>query len=178
MNSIAAKQDVGPWYREPWPWILMAGPFIVVIAATFTAWIALTTSDGLVTEDYYKQGLSVGQTIARSERAAELGVSARLRLTSEGVTASVAASSARNDFSLPTSIKISLSHPTRAGLDQSAVLPLVGGKYAGKLRLPAAGHWLVLIEDDKQSWRLMGSVMLPAAGDIVIGGTEAADIRN
>ena len=21
-----------PWYREPWPWILMAGPAIVVVA--------------------------------------------------------------------------------------------------------------------------------------------------
>ena len=29
-----------PWYREPWPWILMAGPAAVVIAGLFTAWLA------------------------------------------------------------------------------------------------------------------------------------------
>lgn len=177
MSVATAKRDSGPWYREPWPWILMAGPIVVVVAATVTAWIALTTSDGLVAEDYYKQGLSVGQTLARSERATEMGLSARLRLTSEGVSATLSSSSATN-FQMPPVIKVTLSHPTRAGMDQEVVIPLQGKSYVGKLRLPAAGHWLLLIEDGAQSWRLMGSVMLPAAGEIVIGGVEAADIRN
>jgi hypothetical protein len=177
MTAMTSKQDSGPWYREPWPWILMSGPFVVVIAAFASAWIALSTSDGLVADDYYKQGLSVGETIARSDRAAELGLSARMKLTVEGATVSLAAS-ANGQFSLPAAIRVTLSHPTRAGLDQAVVLPLQGTVYGGKLRLPAAGHWLILIEDDVKSWRLMGSVVLPAAGDIVIGGVEAADIRN
>ena len=37
-----------PWYREPWPWILMAGPAIVVVAGIATAWLAVRSNDGLV----------------------------------------------------------------------------------------------------------------------------------
>ena len=41
---------VKPWYREPWPWILMAGPAIVVVAGIATAVIAIRTSDPLVAD--------------------------------------------------------------------------------------------------------------------------------
>ncbi len=178
MNFATTRQNsVVPWYREPWPWILMAGPFVVVVAAFASAWIAVATNDGLVAEDYYKQGLSIGQTLARSERAADLGLAARLRLTVDGLTVTLAAA-ASADFAPPAAIRVTLSHPTRAGLDESTVLSRQGTVYTGKLRLPAAGHWLILVEDEPQTWRLMGGVMLPAAGEIVIGGVEAADIRN
>jgi hypothetical protein len=154
----------------------MSGPFFVVIAALVSAWIAVRTSDGLVADDYYKQGLAVGQTLARSERAAEIGLAARLRLSVEGAT--IRLSSRQSGFAAPAALRITLSHPTRAGLDSEQILTRQGDVYAGKVRLPAAGHWLILIEDEGQTWRLMGSVMLPAAGDVVIGGLEAADIRN
>lgn len=39
-----------PWYREPWPWILMAGPAAVVVAGTVTAAIAFSTADTIVTD--------------------------------------------------------------------------------------------------------------------------------
>ena len=29
-----------PWYREPWPWIMMAGPAAVVVAGAVTMWLA------------------------------------------------------------------------------------------------------------------------------------------
>ncbi|WP_251864548.1 nitrogen fixation protein FixH [Achromobacter sp. Marseille-Q4962] len=31
-----------PWYREPWPWLLMAGPFIVLIGCFITIYLAFT----------------------------------------------------------------------------------------------------------------------------------------
>ena len=58
-----------PWYREPWPWILMAGPAVVVVAGFFTLWLAVSTSDGLVVEDYYKQGLAINRVFAREDAA-------------------------------------------------------------------------------------------------------------
>lgn len=165
------------WYREPWPWILMAGPFLVVVAALVTAWIAITTSDGLVTDDYYKKGLAAGQTIAQSERAKSLGVSASVRVGSDMLTIRLTAKEA--GYVPPPTLNVTVSHPTRAGLDQSKVLKLGAEGYSGQFRLPASGHWLVLIEDDTKSWRLMGNLVLPASGEMVIGGEAAAtDIRN
>ena len=72
-------------------------------------------------------------------------------------------------YQAPSALRVTLSHPTRAGLDQTQLIPREGSGYSGRLRLPAAGHWLILIEDDAKTWRLMGSVILPAAGAIVIG---------
>ena len=50
-----------PWYKERWPWILMAGPGLVIVAGVITVWLAVVSNDGLVTDDYYKQGLAVNQ---------------------------------------------------------------------------------------------------------------------
>lgn len=168
--TIAANQNSKPWYREPWPWFLMSGPIIVIIAAFVSAWIAIKSSDGLVTEDYYKQGLNAGETLTRSKRAEELGISAGLLLTSDD-RVQVRLTSRQDEN--PATLNITLSHPTRAGIDQKSVLQPSGGVYVGKLNLPASGHWLVLVEDEAKTWRVMGSVMLPAAGEVVIGTTEA-----
>lgn len=164
-----------PWYREPWPWLLMLGPFVVVVAAIYTAWLAISTSDGLVTEDYYKKGLTVNQTIASSERAKALGLAVTLRVTQDGLAFRLTAVDAT--FKAPPVLRVTLSHPTRAGLDQTQLFVLAGDTYSGKLRLPASGHWLVLVEDESKSWRLMGNVVLPSSGETVIGGTEAAENR-
>ena len=59
MNTIPQT----PWYRDPWPWILMAGPAAVVVAGAITLWIAFASADGLVAGDYYKQGLAINQVI-------------------------------------------------------------------------------------------------------------------
>jgi len=71
-------------------------------------------------------------------------------------------------------LRLSLSHPTRAGLDQAVELQAVDRQtYVGDLRLPASGHWIVVIEDDARTWRLTGNVVLPAQGETVIGGAGA-----
>lgn len=172
INGTAPK----PWYKEPWPWLLMAGPFVVVVAGIVTAWLAISTADGLVADDYYKRGLAAGKTIARSERAQALSVYAALRLTPEGIA--VRLKGKEGEFTLPASVSVTLSHPTRAGMDQTVELPREGEMFSAPFRLPSAGHWLVLVEDDAKSWRLMGNVILPASGDVVIGTDQPADIRN
>ena len=168
MTAPTTQTRTTPWYREPWPWILMAGPAIVVVAGIITAVIAIRTSDGLVTDDYYKKGLEAGQTVARSDAADRMGVEANLSLTAQSVRVRLGA--ADKAFALPATVILTISHPTRAGMDQTRVLNHSGDAYTGELRLPASGHWLVMIEDDQRTWRLLGNVVLPAPGEIRIGG--------
>lgn len=166
MNSPLKSPQ--PWYREPWPWLLMLGPFIVILAGIYTAWLAVSSSDGLVTDDYYKKGLKVDQTIARSERARALGLTAAVRVTADTLSLRLAA--ADKQFVAPERLVVMVSHPTRAGLDQTQLMVRQGETYSAQFRLPASGHWLVSIEDEAKSWRLLGKVVLPAAGEVVIGG--------
>lgn len=48
-----------PWYREPWPWLIMAGPAAVIVAGVYTTILAFSSTDGLAADDYYKQGLMI-----------------------------------------------------------------------------------------------------------------------
>lgn len=162
-------QNANPWYREPWPWLLMVLPATAVVVGLAFAWVAVATSDGLVTEDYYKEGQMIGETLAKSRRAEELGIAAGLRLTSDSV--SIRLSARQADTLMPSALLVTVSHPTRAGQDQRSILKPVGDAYVGSMQTTASGHRLVLIEDEAKTWRLMGSVVLPAANETVIGGS-------
>ena len=51
----------------------MAGPATVVVAGLITAWLAFHGEDGLVVDDYYKQGLAINQTLGRRDASAHAG---------------------------------------------------------------------------------------------------------
>lgn len=149
-----SDRDAKPWYREPWPWILMAGPAVVVVAGIYTAWLAVRSNDGLVDDDYYKQGLAVNQRIARDEVAAGLGLSAELMIGADLEIRLFL--TAREDIAAEK-LFLRITHPTRAGADQSLALhPSGGGLYTGRLSAPLRGRWQVQLEDERHRWRLSG----------------------
>jgi hypothetical protein len=151
-----------PWYRERWPWILMAGPAVVVVAGIVTAWLAIRSDDGLVVEDYYKQGLAINQTLGRSDAAGRLGFQAELHLTDNRIRVLLGGPAVSGALTLR------LVHPTRAGMDQSVDLAAVEpGVYEGRLRPLQPGRWHVVLET--RDWRLAGDWVLPAAGALTIG---------
>ncbi|MEF8767458.1 FixH family protein [Candidatus Accumulibacter contiguus] len=76
----------------------MLGPASVIVAGFVTAYLAVVSSDGLVEDDYYKQGLTVNQRTARDQRAAELGIEAEL-LMGATVIGFVPCCAARRGFS-------------------------------------------------------------------------------
>ena len=47
----AADAPPRPWYREPWPWVLIAIPALTVIACAITLWLAISRPDPLVLKD-------------------------------------------------------------------------------------------------------------------------------
>lgn len=145
-----------PWYRHPWPWLLMAGPFIVVVAGLVTAYLAVVSNDGLVDDDYYKQGLAVNQISARDQRAAALALQAEVMRGADGAQIRILLR-ARPGTVLPGALRLRLVHPTRSGVDQILVLAADGaGSYTGKLGAPLSGRWHVALEDEKDEWRLTG----------------------
>ncbi len=141
-----------PWYREPWPWLLMAGPAAVIVAGIFTTWIAVAGRDPMVVDDYYKQGLAVNRDLARERAAARRGLSARLEESAGAIRIQLSGTAA------PEVIFLSLSHATLGGLDQR--LRLARGReavYEAVLPPLAPGKWRYVIEDARGDWRLSGN---------------------
>jgi uncharacterized protein len=153
MNANDARAR--PWYREPWPWMLMAGPAVVIVACFFTLWLAVRSDDGLVVEDYYQRGLVINRVLGRNAAAERLGITAEIRLVGDRVRVlSKAVASG------PLTLKF--VYATHAGMDQVLHLALVQpGVYEGRVQPLRAGRWHVLLE--QSGWRLAGDWMLPAA---------------
>lgn len=158
--TITYRPDLAkPWYRERWPWLLMAGPFIVIVAGFITAWLAIRSSDGLVDDDYYKQGLAVSQRVERDQRAHDLGIKAEIVMqAAEGAAPELRVFlRGQPGFLPPDELALRITHPTRSGLDQRVALHAIGsGLYAARLPAALNGRWHFALEDAAAGWRLLG----------------------
>ena len=151
-SSFRAERASGPWYREPWPWLLMAGPFIVVVACIATAWLAFKSNDGLVAADYYRQGLMVNRKVPRAEADPAYGVGATIAVTAGGeVRARI---EGRGD--VPRDVRLKLSRPGATESEVVLLRPVADGDYIGTLSAPPTGRWLVTLES--RTWRLPTTV--------------------
>ncbi len=152
--SVSMTNDTKPWYKEPWPWILMAGPFIVIIACMNLLWTAIATNDGLVSDDYYKEGLAMNQRLERDHQASQLGLHADVMRAGLNVRLLI---TTKETVALPEEIVLRLTHPTIDGKDQKVALKSEGaGFYGGVLAEDLAGRWHVTLEDPAGQWRLQG----------------------
>jgi len=50
-HSENEMTDVRPWYKEPWPWVVISIPAAAVIMGFITLYLALTHPDYLVVKD-------------------------------------------------------------------------------------------------------------------------------
>lgn len=137
-----------PWYREPWPWLLMSGPAAVLVAGFATLWIAIASSDGLVADDYYKQGLAINKRLAKEDEARRRGLSAVVRLEPERLQVELHGEA-------PPALFVHLAHATRAGYDvRLRLAPVAPGRYEAAVSGLPRGHWHVVIEDPRGAWRI------------------------
>jgi len=174
-HSDESSTASAPWYRQAWPWLLMLGPFVVIVAAFVTLWLAIRSNDGLVADDYYKQGLAINQVLARAERARDLQLGARLVISGSDLALALVA---REGVSLPSALRLTFSHPTRSGMDRVVELKKISAaRYQSAMPVLPAAHWLVLLEDADRTWRLSGSGRMPDQREIDLGAADSQHLQ-
>ena len=137
-----------PWYRQLWPWLLISGPAAVIIAGSATMWLAFSGADGLVADDYYKQGLAINRRLAREDEARRLGLSATVALRQGRIHVEL-------QGERPEVLFVHLAHATRAGHDVRLRLTrAASGGYEAALDALPPGHWHIVIEDARGAWRI------------------------
>jgi uncharacterized protein len=171
MTALSIRSVV-PWYRQRWPWLLIAGPAIVVVASFATLWLAASSDDGVIADDYYKRGLLINREIDRTARAEAMHVGAVLRVTPDG-----AASLAIDGFAeaaAPPAVRVQILHPTRAGQDRTVTLTRgPEGLYVGIIAPRPAGRWLVTVETDQ--WKLPAAATTDGLALVRLGSARAVD---
>jgi len=157
-----------PWFRQPWPWLLMSGPAVVVVAGLYTASLAWRSDDGLVADDYYKRGLAINQSLDRTAAAAVRGLHGTVDIADDGRVD--VALSGRGAW--PASVRLRLVHPTHAGADRVVELPAMGeGRYAGDIAAFAPGRWRIAVEGD--GWKLPAAESTGRQVHVVLGAPDA-----
>jgi hypothetical protein len=162
MNTHKQKT---PWYREPWVWLMIAFPMTAVIGGMITMYLAVTTSDGLVVDDYYKRGKAINRDLARDTAAAgyQLKASIDLDLRDNHLQMRLESATAV----MPKLLTLSLLHPTQPGHDQVIILQHAGdGFYSGGIDEVARGNWYLQLEAD--DWRLSGNMQIPQTETTVL----------
>ncbi len=159
------------WFAEPWVWLLIALPMSAVIGGMITLYLAVTTSDGLVVDDYYNRGKTINMDLARDVAAASHGL--RARLDFDLANRRILLSLDSRDNQHPPQVRFSLLHPTRPGNDQVVLLqPADGDGYAGTLQAVRDGNWYVQLEAD--DWRLSGALRTPRDSVVVLSPAAVA----
>ncbi len=148
---MSIAQNVTPWYRQFWPWFLIALPASAVIAGLATLALAMSHPEALVVDDYYKEGLAINKVLARDHMAKQLGLSAILYLTGGDARVTVSADTPLAD----TALRLQLLHPTLAHHDVQVVLHRDAvGAFRGAVGELPRGRWYVIVEPLDQRWRL------------------------
>jgi hypothetical protein len=145
----------------------MAGPAIVVVAGFVTLALAIESADGLVADDYYKQGNAINMTMHRDQRARELGYVAKVTVDEGGRRVGLQFAAAAP----PTSpLRLVLMHPTRGGHDREVLLAReADGSYSAAMPALEEARWNLSLEDAGQTWRLTG-IWQPGSQGVLLGG--------
>jgi hypothetical protein len=156
-----------PWYREPWPWLLMLPPALAVGGSLMMVFLATHLPTQLVVEDYARIEQITAQSFARDDRAAGLGLTATVEFTVLGdgrvrAFAVVAGTDPTRDESL----MLHLRHVARADADRVWPMGSQADGYAAQGDLVPGRYDVELLGMDG-SWRL-GGVLERAPATLVL----------
>lgn len=151
MNTHANTSK--PWFKEPWPWLLAIMPVTAVIAGSITAWLAVSSNDGLVVDDYYKQGKAINQTKERDRLAQSLGIRAQMQASETNLHIQLEGKLPEP----PGQLVLKFMLPTRSGDDHDVLLSWDGSAYRGLLPRLEGARYKVQLTPEFGDWRLTGT---------------------
>ena len=158
-----------PWYRYPMVWMLIAIPFSAIVMGVIMIWLAVTTDDGLVEDDYYKQGMTINRDLHRDAMALEKALSAVLEMDdSEGLVRVNLAFNKGELETYPDTLQLKLQYATHDHNDVHLVLNHgQGDRYIGMVKQSLIpGKWY--LELSQGEWRLNGSMDVSKQAKVIL----------
>jgi hypothetical protein len=172
-TSKGGVSTVAPWYAQRWPWLLIAGPLLVIIGCAVTMWLAYTRDDALVVDDYYVEGQAINWDLRRDVAASALGLTFDMRYDAAAGRLSGALMSFGQP--IPGNIVIHLAHATQPEKDlRFLVHPDEAGRFSVALPMLEMARWQVQVESERRDWRLLGVWKWPHVPAIFIRADPGA----
>jgi len=149
-----------PWYRQFWPWFIMALPAASVVGGLLTFYIA-GAEPSMVVDDYGRIAMVTEQRAQRAKRARELGLRAQLAFMNDSrqglapVIVTLRQRDGTDDW--PDRLILKFVHPTLSRLDRTIELSGSRARYTGHVGRPP-GRYYVSLSDANGNWRLTGQL--------------------
>lgn len=155
-----SEQSQSPWYKQTWLWFVLAPIIAVMIYAPVFMYIAVTTSDGVVKDDYYKVARGLNIDTSRETAAHTLGIHGQMLV--DNLTGDIQLQLQSHE-SLPQELQLSLIHPTHQKYDQILRMRSVDSKglYVASLQSKLVGKRYAILEPLDQQWRLRMEIAPP-----------------
>ncbi len=149
---------VKPWYKQFWPWFLIALPMTVVVGTLYTVFIFSQNSVSLVAEDYYKKGKGINIDISKVNIAKENNLNAEVSADSNVIV--IAFNKGKLEH-FPA-LNATFTHRTLANRDFSQLITAdAKGNYRITLESAIEGPWFIELEPHNKEWLVQGRVTFP-----------------
>lgn len=159
------QQDTKPWYKQLWPWLLIAIPVFTALKAVHTIVIMQQNSPDLVVDDYYKEGRAINMQLAKYREAALRNLQATILFAGDKAIVRFAENAV-----LEGKVHLDFYHPTLAARDFALDAERSGELlYVANLPLSPTGKWQLVVSDASKEWKLRADLSLPATTEIKLG---------
>jgi len=171
MNTMTNNLEGKPWFKQPWLWFVLSVPITSVILSSIMVTVAVVGRDSLVSDNYYKDGMAINQTIEQDQFADQLNLRPIINVDNSTITLELKTDQLKTEHldSEPLSkdlkqpfLTLKLLHPTVSDKDIILkLLPTPSGLYIAELPTAIEGRrYLDLYAYDK-SWRIREEVIFP-----------------
>lgn len=152
-----------PWYKEFWPWFLIAVPIVTLIMGGVLLKLAISTEDSLVVDDYYKEGKAINATLDKEALARKRNITTDLTIDNGSIALKFHSGIPQEGNAL----KLSFYHVTLEERDISVLLSRdASGIYRGFIEQNMDGKWRVSLTPFDESWKIQNTLNLPYSGTI------------
>lgn len=152
---------VVPWYKQFWPWFLIAIPTSSFIVGYIVISLSIDTSDSLVVDDYYKEGKAINAKLDKVYEAQRLRITTELMIDNGAVALKFHSGIPQDG----TALKLAFYHTTIEDRDTSVLLSRdANGVYRGFVEASLEGKWQITLTPLDESWKVQRTLGLPRTG--------------
>jgi hypothetical protein len=157
--------DTKPWYKQMWPWILIAIPVVTALRAIYAVVLMNQQPLDLVVDDYYQAGKSINLKLAKYREAELRNLNATVLIAGNRAVVRFAENAVLDD-----SVHLDFYHPTLAAHDFAVDAQRSGQLlYVATLPITPTGKWRLNVSDNSTEWKLRATFTLPAEQELTLG---------
>lgn len=140
-----------PWHKEPLMILVVGLPILSVIVGSIILYFAITGKDSLVSDSYYKDGMSYTEDRLFDKNAKAHKVSATLTIIGKIINIEVDTDAEQR----PEALLLQLIHPTLSSRDINLMLIRTGEKtYTVEKELNLPARWKLWLSSQSKQWRV------------------------